>query len=56
VIFPVCRGVPSAAVTDLLKRLSKEIDDVPFLHWGDIDVGGLRIFRYVEEMIARRIS
>ena len=42
-------------MTDLLKRLSKEIDDVPFLHWGDIDVGGLRIFRYVEEMVARRL-
>ena len=40
-------------MTDLLKRLSKEIDDVPFLHWGDVDAGGLRIFRYVEEIVAR---
>jgi hypothetical protein len=46
-------GFPSAAVTDLLKRLSKEIDGSPFLHWGDVDAGGFRIFRYVEEIIAR---
>ena len=26
---------------------------MPFLHWGDIDSGGLRIFRYIEEIIAR---
>jgi hypothetical protein len=46
-------GFPSAAVTDLLKRLSKEIGDLPFLHWGDIDSGGLRIFSYIEGIVAR---
>lgn len=46
-------GFPSAAVTALLKRVATEVDDVPFFHWGDIDSGGLRIFRYLEEVIAR---
>jgi hypothetical protein len=27
--------------------------DVPFLHWGDVDAGGLRIFRYLEENLPR---
>ena len=26
---------------------------VPFLHWGDIDPGGLRIFRFLEETLPR---
>jgi hypothetical protein len=48
-------GFPSTAVTDLLRRLSKEIGDVPFLHWGDIDSGGLRIFSHIEEIVARPV-
>jgi hypothetical protein len=27
--------------------------DVPFLHWGDVDAGGVRIFRYIEENLPR---
>jgi hypothetical protein len=47
-------GFPSAAVTDLLKRVASEVD-VPFVHWGDVDPGGIRIFRYLEEVISRPI-
>lgn len=27
--------------------------DVPFLHWGDVDAGGVRIFRFLEENLPR---
>lgn len=47
-------GFPSAAVVDLLVRLLTVLDGaVPFFHWGDIDPGGLRIFRFLEETLPR---
>ncbi len=49
-------GLLSVVVAALLKRLSREIVDVPFLHWGDIDGGVLRIFRHVEECVARPLQ
>jgi len=48
-------GFPSAGVVSLLERVLSEIgDDVPFFHWGDIDPGGLKIFRFLEETLPRR--
>jgi Uncharacterized protein conserved in bacteria C-term(DUF2220) len=47
-------GFPSAGVIDLLSKVLRALPmDVPFFHWGDIDVGGLRIFRYLEENLPR---
>jgi hypothetical protein len=47
-------GFPSAAVMELLKLLLTMIGpEIAFYHWGDIDAGGLRIFRYLEETLAR---
>lgn len=47
-------GFPSAGVVDLLTRVLKALEsDVPFFHWGDIDPGGLRIFRFLEETLPR---
>jgi hypothetical protein len=47
-------GFPSAGVVSLLNRvLSTVRDDVPFFHWGDIDPGGLKIFRFLEEALPR---
>jgi hypothetical protein len=47
-------GFPSAGVIELLKALLAMIGaEVPFFHWGDVDAGGLRIFRYLEETLAR---
>jgi hypothetical protein len=47
-------GFPSAGVIDFLSRVLRTLPpDVPFLHWGDIDSGGLRIFRYLEEKLSR---
>jgi hypothetical protein len=47
-------GFPSAGVVSLLEWVLSEIrDDVPFFHWGDIDPGGLKIFRFLEETLPR---
>ncbi len=47
-------GFPAAGVIELLaKVLATMPADVPFLHWGDVDVGGVRIFRYLEENLPR---
>jgi hypothetical protein len=48
-------GFPAAGVTELLSKVLATVPaDVPFLHWGDVDAGGVRIFRYLEENLARR--
>jgi hypothetical protein len=47
-------GFPSAGVVSLLTLvLNKLAETIPFFHWGDIDPGGLRIFRYLEENLPR---
>jgi Uncharacterized protein conserved in bacteria C-term(DUF2220)/Uncharacterized protein conserved in bacteria N-term (DUF3322) len=47
-------GFPSAGVIEFLSKALRAMPaDVPFLHWGDIDAGGLRIFRYLEENLPR---
>jgi hypothetical protein len=47
-------GFPSAGVIEFLSKVLRALPaDVPFLHWGDIDSGGLRIFRYLEENLPR---
>ena len=47
-------GFPAAGVIELLaKALTAIPTDVPFLHWGDVDAGGVRIFRYLEENLPR---
>lgn len=48
-------GFPAASVIALLDRVLAGIPStIPFLHWGDIDSGGLRIFRLLEEVLPRR--
>ena len=48
-------GFASAGVVELLKcLLTLAGPSVPFFHWGDIDPGGLRIFRFLEENLPRR--
>lgn len=41
-------GFPGAAELDLLRRCKLLYPKVPFFHWGDIDPGGLSIFRMLE--------
>ena len=48
-------GFPSAGLLDVLKSLLGMLGEtVPFLHWGDIDPGGVRIFRFLEENLPRK--
>jgi Uncharacterized protein conserved in bacteria C-term(DUF2220)/Uncharacterized protein conserved in bacteria N-term (DUF3322) len=48
-------GFPAAGVIELLAKVLATVPaDVPFLHWGDVDAGGVRIFRYLEENLPRR--
>jgi Uncharacterized protein conserved in bacteria C-term(DUF2220)/Uncharacterized protein conserved in bacteria N-term (DUF3322) len=47
-------GFPSASVVRVLTWILGSLDaSVPFLHWGDIDPGGIRIFRFLEETFPR---
>lgn len=47
-------GFPAAGVIELLAKVLTSVPtDVPFLHWGDVDAGGVRIFRYLEENLPR---
>ena len=48
-------GFPAAGVIELLSLVLDTVPvSVPFLHWGDVDCGGVRIFRYLEENLVRR--
>ncbi|MBI1204945.1 MAG: hypothetical protein GC182_20780 [Rhodopseudomonas sp.] len=47
-------GFASNGVIALLRWLLNSTEaQTPFYHWGDIDPGGLRIFRYLEENLPR---
>jgi len=47
-------GFPAAGVVELLSKVLMTVPaEVPFLHWGDVDAGGVRIFRYLEENLPR---
>ncbi len=47
-------GFPAAGVIELLSKVLTAVPaEVPFLHWGDVDAGGLRIFRYLEQNLPR---
>lgn len=47
-------GFASAGVVALLTWVLNQLNSaIPFYHWGDIDPGGLRIFRYLEESLPR---
>jgi hypothetical protein len=47
-------GFPSVGVVDFLSKVLRALPaDIPFFHWGDIDAGGIRIFRYLEEKLPR---
>ena len=45
-------GFPSRFKIDFLKTIPSHY---PFHHWGDLDVGGIQIFRYLERELNREI-
>ncbi|WCM26331.1 DUF2220 family protein [Sphingomonas sp. QA11] len=48
-------GFPARPVVDTLCRLLEQAPNASVHHWGDIDAGGVRIFRNIEERISRMI-
>jgi len=49
-------GFPSPAFRALLGRLDEDLDAaVPFFHWGDVDLGGLRIFARLAAILTRHV-
>jgi Wadjet anti plasmid transformation system JetA-like protein len=47
-------GFASAGVVDVVRTLLVLLPaSVPYYHWGDIDPGGIRIFRFLEETLPR---
>ncbi|MCZ4093302.1 Wadjet anti-phage system protein JetD domain-containing protein [Sinorhizobium psoraleae] len=44
-------GFPSRPVLETIARLARQAD-APTYHWGDMDAGGVRIFRYIEQHLA----
>lgn len=50
-------GFASVGTIELLRSLASALDTtIPMLHWGDIDPGGLRIFRVLEEVMPRPLK
>lgn len=45
-------GFPSPDFGNLIRLLHHKFDaNVPFLHWGDVDLGGLRIFCHIQSFL-----
>jgi hypothetical protein len=51
-----CGGFPSPPVVQTLKAAISQAPNARLFHWGDIDVGGIRIFCNLEERLGRRIT
>lgn len=47
-------GFPGPAFREIMKRLDRLVDQsVPFFHWGDVDLGGIRIFKHLAGFLQR---
>jgi hypothetical protein len=44
-------GFPSRPTLEAISRLARQ-SDAPVYHWGDMDAGGVRIFRHIERHLA----
>jgi len=50
-------GFLGTATTAFLKRLDAKAElSLSFFHWGDIDEGGLRISRYIQSLLGRKLN
>lgn len=49
-------GFPTPALVTTLASLAERAPDAAFRHWGDADVGGLRIWCLLRERIAREVA
>lgn len=49
-------GFPTPALVSTLSRLSERAPTVAFRHWGDADVGGIRIWWFLRQRLGRRVE
>lgn len=49
-------GFPTPALVSVISRLSQARSDLFFQHWGDADVGGLRIWWFLRQRLQRPIQ
>jgi hypothetical protein len=49
-------GFPTPALVSLLSRLDKGKNDLEFRHWGDADVGGVRIWWFIRQRLQRPVQ
>jgi hypothetical protein len=49
-------GFPTPALISVLSRLNQARGDLVFQHWGDADVGGLRIWWFLRQRLQRPIE
>lgn len=49
-------GFPSPVLVDSLAALAHRCSDLAFRHWGDADLGGLRIWWLLRERLARPVA
>ncbi len=49
-------GFPARPVLNFLHAATRQAPNAQIFHWGDIDVGGIRIFRNIEERLQRPIQ
>lgn len=53
-LIVLSNGFPSRTTLAFLQRLDAQLPaEVPFLHWGDVDAGGLRILRHLASSLTR---
>jgi hypothetical protein len=49
-------GFPTPALTNTLARLAERAPDIRFRHWGDADVGGIRIWWLLRTRLGRPVE
>jgi hypothetical protein len=49
-------GFPTPALMSVLTLLSRRFGDISFRHWGDADVGGIRIWWFLRQRLGRSIE
>ena len=49
-------GFPTPTMTSALSRLAERSADISFRHWGDADVGGLRIWWFLRTHLGRQVE
>ena len=49
-------GFPTPTLTSALSRLAERSADISYRHWGDADVGGLRIWWFLRTRLGRQVE